>query len=333
MIKTINVFSTVVPRLFTRQTDKTQLIFDNYRFRFNSTAKCDFLLIFDDIPNPINLITPPKFSILFTTEPQEIKQYHSEYLRQYDLVVTSQDNLKHDYVINQQTALPWMIGIYQKSVKEKLPNSPADFKEFKYPQKQISITAIVSSKTKTSDHKQRLRLVTSLKSQLGNQMQLFGKGIRQIPDKWLAIAPYQYQLVIENSRHNDYWTEKLADAFLGETYPLYWGAPNISKYFSKESLIPINIYDIDGTLGIIRECLKNNTFNKKYSQIKKAKLQIIEEYNFFRTVINVIGLIPLNYKSIKTTHFQPNQEFFLNYKIVKHVSKFKNSLLAFQTKT
>jgi hypothetical protein len=326
MIKTINVFSTVVPRLFTRQTDNTSLVFGNYRFRFNSPSRSDILLVYDDIPKNHILHTPPKNTILFTAEPQEIKTYHPNYLKQFDFVVTSQDNLKHPHITRQHTALPWMIGIYPKSVEEKLPDTPKDFNKIKYPKKQSVVTAIISSKNKTPDHKQRLLLVNALKQKLGNQMQLFGNGINKVPDKWIALAPAKYQLVIENSRHNDYWTEKLADAFLGETYPLYWGAPNISEYFSDESLTPINIYDIDGTLQLLQKCFNNDTFKKNYSHIRKAKHQILEKYNFFQTVIDFVDSLPTNHTTSKIMQFRPNKEFFLTNQLITLASIIKRTV-------
>ena len=46
-----------------------------------------------------------------------------------------------------------------------------------------------------------------------------------------GLKSYKYSIIIENSSEVNYFTEKLIDACLLETVPIYWGAPNISEYF------------------------------------------------------------------------------------------------------
>src|SRR5437667_94736 len=70
-----------------------------------------------------------------------------------------------------------------------------------------------------------------------------GRGIRAIEDKADGILPYRYHVALENSQFPDYWTEKLADAFLGFAHPLYWGCPNLERYFPAQSFTALNIHD------------------------------------------------------------------------------------------
>ena len=44
----------------------------------------------------------------------------------------------------------------------------------------------------------------------GTRLDVFGRGIRSIPDKAAGILPYRYHIALENSQFYDYWTEKLA---------------------------------------------------------------------------------------------------------------------------
>ena len=41
----------------------------------------------------------------------------------------------------------------------------------------------------------------------------------------------QYSIVIENSRQDNYFSEKLMDCLLTRTIPIYYGCPNIHEYF------------------------------------------------------------------------------------------------------
>lgn len=46
-----------------------------------------------------------------------------------------------------------------------------------------------------------------------------------------------YHIAIENSRNFNYFTEKIIDAFITKTIPLYWGCPNIGDFFNLDGII------------------------------------------------------------------------------------------------
>jgi hypothetical protein len=49
-----------------------------------------------------------------------------------------------------------------------------------------------------------------------------------------------FSIVIENDVANNYFTEKIMDAFRTFTVPIYYGCPNISDFFDCDSIIKIN---------------------------------------------------------------------------------------------
>jgi hypothetical protein len=53
----------------------------------------------------------------------------------------------------------------------------------------------------------------------------------------------QYSIVIENSRQENYFTEKLLDCLLTRTIPIYYGCPNIQEYFDTTGWIFIDSPD------------------------------------------------------------------------------------------
>lgn len=63
--------------------------------------------------------------------------------------------------------------------------------------------------------------------------------------KWNLHRPFQFSIVVENSRQDNYFTEKLLDCFLCKTIPIYWGCPNIGDFFSLDGILVINGGDID----------------------------------------------------------------------------------------
>lgn len=60
------------------------------------------------------------------------------------------------------------------------------------------------------------------------------------PDKSTYINDYRFQVVIENDKYETYFTEKLTDCFATGTIPVYWGAPDIDKYFNRDGIIIID---------------------------------------------------------------------------------------------
>ena len=114
------------------------------------------------------------------------------------------------------------------------------------------------------------------------------KDFREIPDKAASLDAYKYHIAIENHVAPHWWTEKLADAFLGHTLPFYHGAPNASDYFPADSFIPINIYNFDESLHIIRNAIAEGAYEKRIGAIKGARKQIVEKYNTFASVATII---------------------------------------------
>jgi hypothetical protein len=112
-------------------------------------------------------------------------------------------------------------------------------------------------------------------------MPRFGRGFRDLPEKWEGLAPYRYSVAIENSRHDHYWTEKIADCFLAGTVPIYWGAPNVSDYFPADAMIIIDTLDPAEAARIIKTEATPEAYQRRLPALREAKRLILEEYNLF----------------------------------------------------
>ena len=70
-----------------------------------------------------------------------------------------------------------------------------------------------------------------------------------------------FHLAIENSKHSSYMTEKVLDAFLTKTIPIYWGAPKIGEYFDKKGFF---VFDTaDEAIGKINNLTENDYYDRK----------------------------------------------------------------------
>jgi hypothetical protein len=110
---------------------------------------------------------------------------------------------------------------------------------------------------------------------------LFGRGFGLVEDKWQAVASYRYSIAVENYSNPYYWSEKIADCFLGWSMPIYYGCTRITDYFPAESMILIDIHRPDDALERIREALQSGRWQKNLDAIRFAREQVLERYQFF----------------------------------------------------
>ncbi len=102
--------------------------------------------------------------------------------------------------------------------------------------KTAMLSLIASAKRDQTGHKLRHEMVDWLRAE-GIDADIMGRGYRPFEAKAEGLAPYRYSLVIENVREPSYFTEKLVDALLCRTVPIYWGAPDIGRFFDASGMI------------------------------------------------------------------------------------------------
>lgn len=95
---------------------------------------------------------------------------------------------------------------------------------------------IASSKRDSQGHRLRHDIAEWTQTQ-GLDVALMGRGYRAFGAKSEGLAPYRYSVVIENTREPNYFTEKLVDAVLCDTVPIYWGCPNLDRFFDTDGII------------------------------------------------------------------------------------------------
>lgn len=102
--------------------------------------------------------------------------------------------------------------------------------------KDRDVSLIASSKRTYEGHLLRHEVVDRLR-QGGISADIMGRGYKPFADKADGLAPYRFSVVIENLREPSYFTEKLVDALICRTVPIYWGAPDIGQYFDTAGLV------------------------------------------------------------------------------------------------
>lgn len=122
-----------------------------------------------------------------------------------------------------------------------------------------------------------------------SELNRFGKGYNWIDIKADAIDDYEFHVAIENHYAPHVWTEKLADTFLGFAVPIYYGCPNVYDYFPEDSIILIDIYDVEGSIEKIKKIISTpGEYERRLPAIKEARRRVIEEYNLLAMIDKIV---------------------------------------------
>ena len=92
--------------------------------------------------------------------------------------------------------------------------------------------------------------------------------VTRVDGKIALFNTFQFSIVIENSKENNYFSEKLMDCILTKTIPIYYGCPNISEYFDTTGWILIDDGDI---VKYMQEL--NDTYYARYASTVKENYE------------------------------------------------------------
>jgi hypothetical protein len=277
-----------------RQTPGSKGIWGNHTFFINQDIEeCDYWIVYDALGKTERTICQSGNVILFTGEPPSVKKYSNSFIRQFSTIVTSHKDIKHNNAIFKQQGLPWMAGAKYLSKENKWDNinflNYDDFQLNNLPKKEKEISIIVSNKTYTQGHEQRIKFLNRLMETFSCRIDVFGRGFNEIEDKYDSMAPYRYSVVLENCSVNDYWTEKLSDAYLCGSFPIYYGCPNILDYFPEGSLARIDIYDIEDSIERIKSVVDSDVYEHSHDLLEKSKDLVLNKFNLFPSITGLIG--------------------------------------------
>lgn len=277
-------------RFYDRQTAGHSLTSLDGRYRFYLDEDCpdpDFWVVQGKgVRNGETCHVAPENTILLTTEPRSVLIYPQKYLDQFGVVCTCQEKTKHPGVVFSPAILPWFIG-YSEDRDGNITDCKLDYDKLKQmptPDKPKLLSVISSNKAFTQGHIQRLRFVQRLKEHYGDKLDIFGRGNNDFADKWDVLSQYKYHIVIENSSEPYYWTEKMSDCLLAETFPFYYGCTNISDYISRQAFLPIDINRPDEAIAIIDRAIAEDRYSQSKEALHEAKQKMLDEYNMFEYI-------------------------------------------------
>ena len=201
-------------------------------------GRADFAVVLANARPYDRFVCAPQNTLFIAGEPLEKKLYAPGFYRQFGHVLDTHPMSRHPGLILGAPGLNWHVGLDMRSRTYRFGYDY--LKALTRPPKENRIAVVCSSANFTPGQRHRLALLDYLKQRLGDRLVHFGRGFQPIDDKMDAILPYRYQLVLENTCAENYWTEKLADAYLGWAYPVYLGCPNLDAFFSPDAYCAID---------------------------------------------------------------------------------------------
>lgn len=205
------------------------------------------------------------------------------YIKREPDFISPSSNLPYKHIID--------FDVTNGGVTYWLDKTYDELKALTYPRKNKLISCIVSNK-----HSHRRKYIQDLFKYNPN-IDMYGRGhdASHYGDsykgelnyngkcKFQGLVDYAYSIVLENSAQKNYWTEKLADAYLAWCVPIYWGCPNIDDFFPKGSY---RLLDFESR-NPIKEITKVATVpitNEEIELLHTCRELILDEYNIWEVI-------------------------------------------------
>mgnify|MGYP003631036072 CR=1 FL=1 len=242
----------------------------------------DVVFFTDSSLSKVDTIKQDCIKIAWLIEPPVVWSESYNYIKlnwgKFDMILTHNEDLLK--ISEKFKILPmWYSMVYPEKhgVGEKIKN----------------LSIIASNKKDTDGHKLRHNVINHIKNKINidlyGGLTSNGKGYGPIDDKSLALSPYRFSIIIENTKSPQYFTEKLIDSFLCGAVPIYWGADSVGAYFNEKGIIPFNsIVDIDEILPTLTiEKYNSMKIYVKENYEKAFKYLCVEDYFYEKYLIDL----------------------------------------------
>lgn len=245
-----------------------------------------------------NYKQPDKLQIYLQQEPEAIrpiKHYLLANAHKYDAILT------FDTDVLRECKNAKLFTLYTVTWLNK-----EDYMNIDISKKQFQISCLVGGKRMTEGHEIRLFLyfnqihlmtypfvffrscVPPLLPEITKNPMLQNKECSAKRD---LFQEYQFHLAIENSRQDNYFTEKLMDCLISKTIPIYYGCPNIASYFDTKGWIFLEVGTID---EVLEKCkVLDKDYYSQYTETIEANYKKAFYYKeYIQRLNDVLSTVP-----------------------------------------
>ena len=174
-------------------------------------------------------------------------------------------------------------------------NSFTELAEGNLPEKPKRCSWITSGISRTANHRQRLAFLRLLQENslefdlYGRRLPDWANSLGTVQNKYHAMAPYSYNLAIENYADNElYVSEKLWDALLCWCLPIYYGGSAADKLLPAGSFLRLPSLDEKGLTYIQEVTSSLDAWYEAKDKIAEARQIILHKLNLLEWLNNFV---------------------------------------------
>lgn len=267
-----------------RQTPGGKGVWDGVRFTTDDIVECDALVVLNNCMKHTVHVRCPKGRVWAIMQEPYINgatDWMTEGHEAFDRVYTTHLPSPDQKYIASQPLLPWHVN-----------RTFDELTTCAMPEKNRPLSWIVGNVRDLPGHMKRLPFLRAVQNDKNMDIDLYGRAVRYIDDKWDGLAPYRYSIAAENTVCADYWTEKIADCFLTWTVPFYHGCGNLEEYFPVDSFIRIDINKPDEAIAIIKKFLREDDWSRRLPALEEARRRVLYDYQIFPVLSKLLKAEP-----------------------------------------
>jgi hypothetical protein len=218
----------------------------------------DFSLFIDYIPQSNNELS--SINIFVLQEPNEYFGNHDWVIQNknmFSFILTWSDKILNncENAIHLAFGSPWITDEIANKKREK---------EFSvaHLSGKLKLTYGHAMRHEIFDRQSEIKIPKNFHATFGDRHDL----PNAILGKETIFGNQMFGIVIENTSHRGYFTEKITDCMLLKTIPVYWGCSNINNFYNKDGIITFQNPD-----DLIKIC------NELTPSFYNDRINIIEE--------------------------------------------------------
>lgn len=298
-----------------KQTPKSSMQWGDYTFTDDDVEECDYLVILDYPKEDFSIkVNRDNIIHLCIEPPNEVSKYRQYANKNVSLIFNTVDIKKNNFLTH--CAIPWHVN------KDFDFLSSLNVESLK---KEDKIVWVTSNQRSSKIHNVRMDYLDKISALKLPFVELYGRGINPIDDKWDAMSKAKYAIAYENYKNDYYWTEKIMDCYLSYSMPIYFGCNLIDNFFPKDSYIQLDPNDKHIDL-FLKEIVTSKKWENNLDGITKARELVLNEYQLFPFLYNHIKALESSkghYQSREKelVSFKGGNDYFDNYPLSISIEK------------
>jgi hypothetical protein len=286
---------------------------NEFFFTEENVDECDYLVILDYPKDDFSIKVNRNNIIHICLEPPNEVSKYRQYANKNVKWIFNQIDTKKNNILSHG-ALPWHIDKDYDFLNTLKVESLS---------KKNKIVWVTSNQRSSKGHNVRMDFLDRIEEL--PFLELYGKGINPIADKWEVLHNSKYAIAYENFQNDYYWTEKIIDCHLSYTMPIYFGCNAIENFFPKNSFIQLDPKDKHVDL-FLKEIVNSKKWEQNIDAITSARELILNEYQLFPFLYSQIKELQSiksknEYSQKELVSIKGKDQYFDNYPINVKIEK------------